>query len=174
MNVIKNLKKLASNSRGVTAIEFALLALPFFGLIIGTIQLGVIFLANQTLDEAVDVASRGIQTGQIQTSGNINDFRTSICDRVSVISDCENNIQLSVRSFLDFDAVETASNNGELFTSAGKPIIVNNTFSPGGGGEIVVVSASVFIPVVVGAILSGSTNNGMQLSTSLAFKNESF
>lgn len=168
-------EKLTKNTRGATAIEFALLALPFFGLVIGIIQLGIIFLANQTLDEAVDVASRQIQTGAIvQTGGNVNNFRTEVCDNVVMISDCENQILISVQSYPDFAAVSQAQASGQLYTPSGRPVIVNNTFSPGTGGEIVVVSASVFIPIVAGSIFPGIDDNGLQLVTSLAFKNELF
>lgn len=175
MIIRKNLRKLASNIRGATAVEFAVLSLPFFALIIGTIQLGIIFMANQTLDEAVDVASREIQTGQItQTGGTLNDFRRDVCDRVVMISDCENQMLLSVQSFVDFDAVEQAQLAGNLYTPNGRPVIVNGTFEPGLGGEIIVVSASVFIPIVAGDVLPGVSGNGLQLSTSLAFQNELF
>ncbi|MEP2942891.1 MAG: TadE/TadG family type IV pilus assembly protein [Hyphomicrobiales bacterium] len=171
----KSIQKLASNTRGATAVEFAVLALPFFALIIGTIQLGIIFLANQTLDEAVDVAAREIQTGQItQTGGTLSDFRRDVCDRVTLISDCENQMLLSVQSFVDFDAVDQAQTAGDLYTPNGRPVIVDGTFEPGQGGEIVVVSASVFIPIVAGDVLPGVSGNGLQLSTSLAFQNELF
>lgn len=171
MRIRKNVQKFTKNIRGATAVEFALLALPFFGLVVGTIQLGIIFLANQTLDEAVDVAAREIQTGEITlTQGTLNEFRTTVCDRVALISDCEDQMQLSVRSFTDFAEADGA----QLFTDTGRPIIQNNTFEPGDGGEIVVVSASVFIPIVAGAIFPGVSGDGLQLSTSLAFKNEFF
>lgn len=175
MGIRKNVHKLISNIRGATAVEFALLALPFFALVVGTIQLGIIFLANQTLDEAIDVAAREIQTGEVTLTGKTTaDFRLAVCDRVVLISDCVNQMQLSVRSYPDLDAVQDAQTNGELYTPTGRPVIDNTSFFPGDGGEIIVVSASVFIPVVAGNLLPGVSGNGLQLSTSLAFQNEAF
>lgn len=165
------------NRRGATAVEFALLALPFFALIVGALQLGIIFLANQTLDEAVDVASRTIQTGQVQFNGsNINTFKQDICDRVVLISDCTNNIRVSVQSLVDLEA----SSGTALYGANRKPIITDGTFRPGLGGELVVVSVSAFIRVLFlpfslgsGGIDTGG-NNGVFVSTSVAFKNELF
>lgn len=175
MSIRKHIQKFIKNRRGATAVEFALLSLPFFALVVGTIQLGIIFLATQTLDEAVDVASRQIQTGEVtQTGSSLIAFRTNVCERVALISDCENQILLSVQSYQDFAAVEQAQDNGELYTENGRPVIVNGTFSPGDGGEIIVVSASVFIPIIAAAILPGISGQGLELSTSLAFKNEFF
>ena len=80
---LRKYKQLVKADRGSNAVEFALLALPFFGLILGVVQLGIIFLANQSLDAAVDSAAREIRTGQVR-SGEVGlaAFRTSLCDRI--------------------------------------------------------------------------------------------
>ena len=56
----------ARDERGATAIEFALLALPFFTLIFAILETSIVFLAGQILDSAVQDASRKIRTGQAQ------------------------------------------------------------------------------------------------------------
>lgn len=49
---------------GVTAIEFGLLAVPFFALILGITEIGLMFFAGRILDNAVSDSARVIRTGQ--------------------------------------------------------------------------------------------------------------
>ena len=49
---------------GVTAVEFAILALPFFSIIVAIMETSVILLAGAILDSAVQDTSRVIRTGR--------------------------------------------------------------------------------------------------------------
>lgn len=53
--------------RGATAVEFALVALPFFGIILAILELGLIMLQSQLLETGVERAARKIYTGEFQT-----------------------------------------------------------------------------------------------------------
>jgi Flp pilus assembly protein TadG len=57
-------RKLARDKEGVTAIEFALVALPFFTVVFAILELGLAFIVNRMVDNAVIEASRMIRTGQ--------------------------------------------------------------------------------------------------------------
>lgn len=82
-------RRLARDEGGATAIEFALLAVPFFGLIAAILQTAMVFLAAQLLDTAVYDASRLIQTGQAQAlSYTHTKFRDRICTGLYGIFDC--------------------------------------------------------------------------------------
>jgi Flp pilus assembly protein TadG len=83
-------RRLLRDERGVTAVEFGLLALPFFTLIGGILQTSIIFLATQVMESAVYDAARLIRTGQIQQSGgDIETFRSRVCDRLyGLFPDC--------------------------------------------------------------------------------------
>lgn len=163
------LKKIIKDRSGATAVEFALLALPFFIMVVGMLQLGIIYIAGQTLDEAIDKASRTVQTGQVQGAGaTVNEFRTTVCDNVALVSGCSQNLLLSVQSFPSYASVSAAN----LYDSNGRPNITNNQFLPGGAGDVVVVSAAVNIPIVAGFIFGGERNGSVQLTSSLVFRNE--
>jgi hypothetical protein len=56
------------DTRAVTSIEFAAVALPFFTLIMGTMAVGLWFFAASAMDVAVYGAARQIQTGQLGSS----------------------------------------------------------------------------------------------------------
>ncbi len=167
---IRRCKLFLKDERGANAVEFALLALPFFGLILGVIQLGLIFLAGQSLDQAVDNAAREIRTGQVRSINTAVDvFSTSLCDDIPIIMGCENNIEVSVQSFTSL--ADTSSTT--LFVD-NVPVITGD-FDTGNGGDLVVISVAVSIPIVAGSLFGAGNNNGSsRLSTSLVFTNENF
>ena len=54
------------DSRGTTAIEFAMVALPFVLLLFGLLSVSLYFFTTFTLENAVWQAARAIRTGQVQ------------------------------------------------------------------------------------------------------------
>ena len=52
------LLRFAAARRGTTAIEFAIIALPFCVMLFGIIELGMVFLVSVTLQNATDNAAR--------------------------------------------------------------------------------------------------------------------
>src|SRR5450755_3437152 len=71
--------------RGATAVEFGMLALPFFGLLCGVIEIGMIYVVATTLEDATDGVARQIRTGQLQTSGSSTaaTFVNAVCAQMS-------------------------------------------------------------------------------------------
>jgi len=95
----------ARDNRGTTAVEFGLLALPFFSIIGAILETSVVFLSSQVLESAVQDASRYIRTGQAQgTITSVNDFKGRICDRLfGLFGDC-NGLYVEVQTIDDFGA----------------------------------------------------------------------
>src|SRR5664279_4600752 len=58
--------KVRRNENGAALLEFAIIAVPFLGLIFGMLEVGLIFWAGYELDNATLTASRLIKTGQAQ------------------------------------------------------------------------------------------------------------
>ena len=58
----------ARDDSGVTAIEFGLLALPFFSILGAILETSLVFLSGQVLESAVQDTSRLIRTGQAQVA----------------------------------------------------------------------------------------------------------
>ena len=81
------MRALARDERGVTAIEFGVLALPFFTVIFAILQTAIMFLASQVLDSALEDASRKVRTGEA-ASYSIDQFRTLMCDSTYNLIDC--------------------------------------------------------------------------------------
>jgi Flp pilus assembly protein TadG len=75
------LKRWGRDAGGATAVEFALVAMPFFLFAFGILGLGLHFFTNNALEHAVDTAARKIRTGQAQKEGKtLADFKQMVCD----------------------------------------------------------------------------------------------
>lgn len=82
-------KRFSSNESGVTAIEFGLLALPFFAVLGAILETSVIFIAGQVLESALHDAGRLVRTGQTQTGFDLLAFRADLCSRTyGLFGDC--------------------------------------------------------------------------------------
>ncbi len=159
--------------RGAAAVEFALIAAPFFLLIFATLEVALFFLGSTIIENGVNEAARSIRTGQLQQSNQtVADFRGSICERISSVADCSR-IKVDVRTFESFSSSSTGSplnGDGEIDDSA-------FTFNPGGGGDVVVVRVFYDWQLLAPGVISGMSNMGdnKRLITATAvFRNEPF
>lgn len=96
----------ARDEDGVTAVEFGLLALPFFAIIAAIFETAIVFLAGQILDTAVQDSARLIRTGQAQSQAfGPTEFRGAICSGLVGMFDCSK-LRVSVTTVTGFDAVD--------------------------------------------------------------------
>src|SRR5271163_2456354 len=126
-------RQFGRNRTGSTAVEFALVAPVFFGLLFAILETGIIFFADQYLETLTQDGARMILTGQAQ-NGNYTQaqFQTYICSQVAALFNCSN-IYVNVQSFASFETL-TAScpiSNGAFVNSM--------QYSPGGPGRVVIV-----------------------------------
>ena len=109
---ILSMRAFARADRGATAVEFALIALPFFMLLFGILQLGLLFMASTTIESATVTAARQIRTGELQTAGTNTaaGFKSLVCNNMSWLStsDCTNNLAVDVRTFGSFGAITSS------------------------------------------------------------------
>jgi Flp pilus assembly pilin Flp len=171
-------RRLRRDERGVTAVEFAFLGLPFFGIIAAIMQTSVIFLASQVLESAVQDASREIRTGQLsQSRGTIETFRSSVCDRLyGLFPDCEGGLYVQVSDIKKF---ERANVTPPVDADCELPCDWNRAeeFAPGEGRSVILAQVyyryPVFIPL--GPLGMANLNDGTRLMGSVAlFQNEPF
>ena len=74
---------------GATAVEFALVAFPFFALLLVIFESAIVMFTDISLQNGVTAASRLIRTGQLQTQGmSQTAFKKVICDNVASYIDC--------------------------------------------------------------------------------------
>lgn len=89
---------LARDEAGATAVEFGLLALPFFTIIFAIVETSMVFFAGQILDSAVNDASRRLRTREAQSAGETAaDFRAAICQRLYGLFDCADTDKLRIK-----------------------------------------------------------------------------
>jgi Flp pilus assembly protein TadG len=132
------LRGLWRDQAGVSLVEFALIALPFFILLYGSFELGFVYWANQELENAAGYGARLVRTGQVQAGGlNQAQLTTEICSKTAVLVGCASKLRLDVRS---------AATLGEITA----PVPVNGggglkgpgefTFAPGAANDVVLVT----------------------------------
>ncbi|MDZ4368794.1 MAG: TadE/TadG family type IV pilus assembly protein [Afipia sp.] len=165
-------RRLRRDQRGSVAVEFSFLAIPFFALLFAMIETCVVYFATSNLDSVVANAGRLVRTGQVQAAGlSAGDFKTMICDQVTLVSDCESGLFIDVRNFSSFGGVSFLP----LVDENGNPS-EDTQFQPGGSGDIVVVrvyySWGVLSPGSIG--LSNLEGGGRLIAASVAFRNEPF
>ncbi|MBV6657077.1 MAG: pilus assembly protein [Devosiaceae bacterium] len=159
---------------GATAVEFGLIAVPFFFLKMAIIETALVFWASQLLESGVAEAGRQIRTGQVQEAGiGAEDFRQMVCQSAGVLFDCGDRLQVDVQRSVTFDAADLSAPPvdaaGEFSGAFG--------FQPGGPSETVIVRAFYRWPLLFNFFgLDASDIAGQQrlLVATTAFRNEPF
>lgn len=167
------LRRFGRNRSGATALEFAMVAAPFFFLLFAMIEIAAVFLISTVLENAVLEASRQIRTGQAQSGGmTATAFRDEVCDLISIIGDCDR-VEIDVQVFADFDNVDQSSpiqDDGTVDSSG-------FGWQPGDAGDIVMVRVFYRWPLMIpnfGAALSNMEGNQRLITAATVFRNEPF
>ena len=101
------LRRFRRNRRGSAAVEFALVAPVFFGLLFAIIELAMVFFASQVLETVTQDSARVIMTGQAQNAKFTQaQFRNLVCSNIVALFDCVNGISIDVQSYTAFAAVD--------------------------------------------------------------------
>ena len=168
------LERWADDKRGVAAVEFALIATPFFFLIFGLLEVCVLFIMSSVLEHGVNEAARGIRTGQMQDSGfNEVAFKTSVCAELFDLLDCDVKLRFDVKTFSSFANTQ----NPSVLDADGNLDDSDFDFDMGEANDIVVVRAFYeweLITPILSAPLSNMSNDRRLLQATVAFRNEPF
>ncbi|MGP9810092.1 TadE/TadG family type IV pilus assembly protein [Rhodopseudomonas sp. NSM] len=167
-------RRFGRNRRGSAAIEFAMVAPVFIGLLFAIIETAFVFLAGQSLETAVQDSARLILTGQAQTASfSQGKFKTEVCTRLKALFTCDG-IYVDVQSYgSDFSTVKITT----PIDPKTKAFIDNMQYSPGNAGDIVVVRAFYQWPLFVTGLGWNSANlagSKRLLSATAAFRNEPY
>jgi len=164
------------DEKGATAVEFAIVAAPFFFMLFALIELALVFWVSTILEDAVRASARRIRTGQVQTSGDASlaAFRNDVCNRMVFLqTHCQSNLSLDVRTYPQWSTAnppDPVQANGDFNPG-------NLTFVPGGPEDIVMVRAyyrwKLFTPFLSQA-LSKLKNNEAVVTATSAFRNEPY
>ncbi len=171
------LARFARARRGATAVEFALLSMPFMLLIFGILELGLLFLTMTMLENATEHVSRKIRTGEFQTStANTKlDFKTQVCSGMSwLTSSCGSDLYVDVRTFSNFTGLAASTAQpGSAFNPA------TTCWAPGNPTDIVLVRVyykwKLFTPLLGQVFENMGGGSGVRLlSITTAFRNEPY
>ena len=79
------LRRFRRDEEGVAAVEFAMVAFPFFFLLTTIIEASLFFFAGQMLESAVDRVGRDIRTGQLGPETTVTQMKAAVCIEASVL-----------------------------------------------------------------------------------------
>ena len=159
---------------GATAVEFALIAPVFLGLLFGILEVALTFWSTQVLETAVANAAREIYTGTF-TQGTeptpLGAFKKKVCGNVRALFNCNNLIRVDVRKVTNFASatVTVPIRNGVFDTSDFKyDAPVKDT--------IYVVRAAMEYPVYVNLFgyRTGLASGNRLIMASAVFRTEPF
>lgn len=160
--------------RAATMIEFALVMVPFFLLMFGVFEVGLVFWGTLELENATDDAARLIRTGQAQ-QGAFTETRMKqeVCNRATLLAACTSKLRIDIQNFVDFSQMAPPSPlDGE-----GRLLDGGFSFDLGAPQEIVLMSAFYEWPLInfmSSVSLSNMASGNRLLRASAAFRNEPF
>jgi Flp pilus assembly protein TadG len=166
-------RRFGSDRRGATMIEFSLLMLPFFILLFGIFEVGLVIWGGLELDNATSDASRLVRTGQAQ-AGKYDSakLRQEVCSHVALLFDCNSRLKVAVETFAGFanmSAPQPLDDKGSL-----KP---NFSYDMGGPEDVVLMSTFYEWPllnIISSMSLSNMASGNYLLRSAAAFRNEPF
>lgn len=160
---------------GASAIEFAMVAFPFFFMMFAILEIGLVFLTDSMLANASMQAGRLVRTGQAAKS-NITaaQFKTQFCSQMSVLTnDCEARATLDVREIPQFrnQTPPDPTANGTSFDTS------QLTYKTGKPGSLMLIRVwyrqPLFTPFMVQALSKLHDGNVIMTATT-TFRNEPY
>jgi Flp pilus assembly protein TadG len=131
-------RNFSRSEEGTTLIEFAMLAPVFFMLVMGLVEFVLYQYKVYTLNYVTYEAARNLQTGEVQSSDDMQAaFKEEMCAHSGVLINCED-IQFDVRAF---DEIKDITYPPVEFDDEGNP--TNFVFQPGGPNKYSVVRTSI-------------------------------
>ncbi len=146
---------------GAAAVEFALVVLPFFGLVFAVLELAIFFFASRYLEDGLFNASRKVLTQQMTPATICSAFKTQVENELSQwFSPAKLTLYVTpVSSFSTAGAALDLAAPGCTFGATGQTMLIRATYD---------------YPFQGFRIIAGSTAQGknITLSASTAFRVE--
>lgn len=174
----KSLLSFFSDFRGVTAIEFALVAPVLFGILLAIMELGLSMLVEVLLDNAVAEAARQIRTGQVhfaQENGDYNKtkFKNVILENgTGLLKAVEDKIFIDVEAFDDFGDIR----DYKPLVKDGA-VVMEQNWNPGQASDVVIVQVVCSWPMISSRMVGifGQAEDGSRILVATEiFRNEPF
>jgi len=162
-----------ADASGSAAIEFAFVAPPFFALIVAILDVALLFLAQASLETAVEQSARLVLTGQAMSQGlTASQFQQDICQYLPGAFTC-GNVMVDLQTASSFSNATTSAPT-LTYDSHGN---VTNTwkFQVGGPGSIQVMRVMYQWPIWPGPLnvnFANLSNGAYLLMATAVFRNE--
>lgn len=155
---------------GATAVEFAIVSVPFFAMIFFLLENGYNFFVQSQLESATSKAARTIMTGSAQRSGATEaQFRETLCSGMILPTGCSDRLFVDVRS---------VTANMATFLDPASLNRLENRFCLGSAGQFTVIRVGYASPVLSSIWQASQTmvngQNVRLLRAGLVFRNEPF
>jgi Flp pilus assembly protein TadG len=169
------------DERGTSAVEFAIVATPFFLFVLGLLGLGLYFFTMSSLAYGVEAAARQIRTGQAQKSAlTVSQFKNLVCLAAGSYINC-NKLSVIIQSgdnWSDITPQPCVDSNNNMVSSTGTGTDTISTYT-GAASEVVLVTlcyqwdlAQSFSYLKLGKNTDGSGSAVVQAAT--AFRTEPY
>jgi len=164
----------AHDETGATAVEFSLVAIPFMFMLIGLIEMGLMFAAGAVLHGGTADAGRLVRTGQIQAAADPEAaFEQALCDHVSALMACAD---------ITYEVVNLGE-EGFQGASAVAPVINDDgdmqprPFDAGEQNTVTLIRASYRYPIktpIFAPLLSDTPDNKKLFMSTIVIRNEPY
>lgn len=155
-------KSFFRNRRGSTTIEFAMIAVPFFGLITAIFETGLVYFESSQLQEVTEKASRSVLTNSANSGITYQTFlNTYVCPNLSSMINCANlQIEIDNAGSTWNTAANYTQNN--IYSTTYNPNTVFNMPQP---GQIAIVRIVYPMNPVVSILTGGAFGGGPPIQT---------
>jgi Flp pilus assembly protein TadG len=144
------------NRSGSVSLELAILAVPFFMLTLGTMEVGYDFFVQSALNNAVQTAARGVQVGSV--AGSVTGaaltawIAASVCPALGHMLDCG-------QLYVNISSIPSGTGqNYDTFIAANPPNLTTITSSgdtvcTGAAAQVMILRAYYLSPTFVGLLV---------------------
>lgn len=168
-------KPVARSREGATAVEFAMIAFPFFFMLFAILEIALLFVTNSVLENAVIETGRTVRTGEANNAGmTAEQFKTSLCTRMSIFSvDCPSRATVDVRVITSFRNANPPDPlaNGTSFNASGL------SYATGQPGDLMLIRVWYRQPLItpfMAQAMSKLKDGATILVATTTFRNEPF
>jgi Flp pilus assembly protein TadG len=182
---------------GATAIEFAILAIPFLLIIFAIFETFIAFTGEQLVANATDTMARKVRTGQItfnmgrSTDMTETQFRAAFCNEISLMISCSateaatpDKLYIDLRQVSTFASIPTNVPLKPTNSGASQDLDTSGfAYSPGGPGTINMLRVYYRWPIITDLVrpyISNIRREGQSSSSEFlivattAFQNENY
>jgi len=161
--------------QGASAVEFAMVAAPFFFMLFAILELGMVFVTDSVLENAMMETGRLVRTGRadVETIDEA-EFKEELCGRMSVFAaDCADRANIDVREIPQFrdPTLPDPLEDGETFDES------KLDYDIGDPGSLMLVRVWYEQPLITPFLsksLSELDDRTMLMTVTTAFRNEPY